>query len=87
MPRGRVSLGCSNLSVVIPRCIHQAARVKALRAGAPSLAAYVATVLDQAPEILTAAEQVQMLCMEIRIRATTKGDNHEPDDQDTEKCG
>lgn len=69
MPRNRVNPGCSNLSLVIPRSVHRAARIRALRAGAPSLASYVAMVLDQAPESLTAEQVLATHVMELRLKA------------------
>lgn len=69
MPRGRVSLGCSNLSLLIPRTIHHGARIKAIRSGAPSFAAYVATVLAMAPERMTAAELVHSYGVELVLKA------------------
>lgn len=69
MPRETVNVGISNLSVTLPRRIHRLARVRAIRSGAPTLAAYVAVVLSRAGEQLTAAEQVEAQLVELELAA------------------
>jgi hypothetical protein len=73
MPRFKANLVISNLSLTLPRRIHRSARLKCLRAGAPSLGAYVAMVLEQAPEHVTAAQLIRMHTIELLIRTSVTG--------------
>ena len=71
MPRGKTNPVISSLSVNIPRHIHRAARMKCLRAGIPSFAAYVAYILDQAPERMSFNDVVAASLIEVEIAACT----------------
>lgn len=68
MPRGQASPFYSQLSVVIPRSIHRTARRKAIRSGAPSFAAYVAVLLDRAPDVLSAADLTHAYGLETLLK-------------------
>jgi hypothetical protein len=76
MPKFKANRFISNLSLSIPRQIHQSAKVKAIRSGAPSFASYVAMVLDQAPNQTTAAEMVQAFRIELLLRASVTGEDN-----------
>jgi len=69
MPRRRSSSDLSNLSLMIPRRIHRLARMNYLRSGAPSFAAYVATVLDRAPKSMDASSLFLTHAVEAEIKA------------------
>jgi hypothetical protein len=73
MPKLRSSQFVSNLSLNLPRCIHRSAKVKALRSGSPSFAAYVALLLEQAPERITAAQLIRTHAIELLTKATSSG--------------
>lgn len=68
MPRGKTSYRVSNLSLTIPRRIHRLAKVRCLRAGAPSFASYVATLLSQAPEQLSAQQVFECAVIEQELK-------------------
>jgi hypothetical protein len=73
MPRFKSNQVISNLSLTLPRGIHRSARLKCLRSGAPSLGAYVAMVLEQAPEQITGAQVIRMHTIELLIRSSVTG--------------
>jgi len=59
--------GLSNLSIVIPRSVHQAAKAKYLRSGAPSFATYIATLLEEAPETTSYGFMVRSYGMKVKL--------------------
>lgn len=74
MPRGRTNTAISSLSVNIPRRIHRAARVKFIRSGAPSFAAYVAMILDRAPDQPALEDTMAAHLVEIELVSLTHRD-------------
>ena len=76
MPRQQTNIGISNLSVTIPRRVHRSARLRALRSGAPNLAAYVAVILQDAAEQLTPAQQLEALMIELELKASRTERRH-----------
>lgn len=80
MPRGKTHPSTSNLSVIIPKSIHKAARLKALRSDAPSFAAYVATVLQEAPEKMSVASLVMAHGNDLLLTHYYKKEGKKPDE-------
>lgn len=85
MPRGHTNASISNLSLLIPRSIHRQARIKYLRSGAPSFAAWVAAVLETAQErtssqLLLRAHMIELDLTHARMR---KGITNNPFDDQT----
>jgi hypothetical protein len=72
MPRHKTNPSLSNVSVVIPRRIHRMARVKALRSGAPSFPAWLAMVLEAAPESASGSAMVHMMCIELELKGLSQ---------------
>ena len=73
MPRQHTNIGISNLSLTIPRRVHRLARLRAIRSGAPTLASYVAVILEDAAETLTPAQQVSAAMVEAELQASRTG--------------
>jgi len=72
MPRGRTNIAVSNLSILIPRDIHNRARAKAVRSNAPSFAAYVASVLESAPAAMSPEQWERTQMIELKIIANLR---------------
>jgi hypothetical protein len=67
MIRTKNNPGLSNLSIVIPRSVHRAAKAKYMQSGAPTFAAYIAALLEQAPDRPTAQMIYRCLAMQYLI--------------------
>ena len=67
MPKFRSNTYISNLSISLPRRVHRLVKARAIRSGAPSLAAYVATVLEQAPDRMTEQQRLQAMSIELLL--------------------
>lgn len=67
MPRERINSSTSKLSVILPRRLHRRAKMAALRAGAPSLGAYLAWLVERAPAGVAGSDLVEMMCLEMEI--------------------
>jgi hypothetical protein len=68
MPRGYSNRFYSQLSVVIPRSVHRMARRKAILCGAPSFAAFITAVLEDAPSTMTAAHLAHLHATEFLLK-------------------
>lgn len=68
MPRGKTNAELSNLSVLIPRTIHRAAKARGKQIHAPSFAAYVAFVLNHGPEIPIDSVGVEFTALEKQLK-------------------
>jgi hypothetical protein len=69
MPRGKANQLYSQLSVVIPRAIHRAAKTKARRSGVPSFSAYVAVVLEAAADLMSTTDVGRARMIEQELKA------------------
>lgn len=73
MPRGKTSQVISSLSFNVPRRIHRATRLRSVQCGSPSMAAYVAWWLSQAPNSITTKQFVELMLIETEIKACHQG--------------